>query len=357
MTAKADEASKTATEGLEKLKTVLTGVPAKVESVINTLCTPLPGADLQATCKTGAAEIVKSASSVLGQICTKGVAELIKLGKAACTKAAEAASGVVSQASGFCSSATSALPADTAKPLSEACIAVAGDLTKLPAEICNTVMTKAEELANGACTALSQAAVAKKSLTRTTLAMQRERKLAEGRIRSRFAHFMKLDSLTDFVSKLKAAVEKAKQDLLKVKDEAMVKAATIVATSVADVVKKAIVPVKETLSQAADKAVEVAKEGLTKLTSILAQIPTKVQEALTAICQSLPGGDSVQGTCTSGVAPVVKKATEELGKVCTAGVTAMTTEATKACTTASAKADELLTSADGTPSSSLDRRS
>ena len=46
---------------------------------------------------------------------------------------------------------------------------------------------------------------------------------------------MKLDTFSEFIPKLKAAMEKAKEDLLKIKDEALAKAARIVATSVAEV--------------------------------------------------------------------------------------------------------------------------
>ena len=60
--------------------------------------------------------------------------------------------------------------------------------------------------------------------------------LAARKIRKRFlAHFMKLDTFSEFIPKLKAAMEKAKEDLLKIKDEALAKAARIVATSVAEV--------------------------------------------------------------------------------------------------------------------------
>ena len=104
------------------------------------------------------------------------------------------------------------------------------------------------------------------------------------------------------------------------------------------------------------RQVELAKQGLTGLTGVLGQIPTKVQGALTEACGALPGGDELKGVCTTGLADVIKKATEVLGKVCTAGTTALIGEATKACTTASTKADELLKSADGTPFSSPDCR-
>jgi len=160
------------------------------------------------------------------------------------------------------------------------------------------------------------------------------------------AYFTKLDALSDFIPKLQKAIEDAKTALLKIKDEAMAKAATIVAKSVAEVLKKAIQPVKEALMKAADAAVELAKQGLTGLTGVLGQIPTKVQGALTEACGALPGGDELKGVCTAGLADVIKKATEVLGKVCTAGTTALIGEATKACTTASTKADELLKSAD-----------
>ena len=97
----------------------------------------------QTTCKTGAKEIVATAAKVIGGICTHGVVALIKIGKAACVKAADLAGSVVSQASGFCTSATSALPPETAQPLTEACVNVTGELVKLPAEVCDFVMTKA----------------------------------------------------------------------------------------------------------------------------------------------------------------------------------------------------------------------
>ena len=354
LTTEAEKASQVATEGVGKLKTVLEGIPPKIKSVIDMLCEPLPGDDLKATCKTGATEIVKTASSVLGSLCTKGVEALIKLGKEACVKASEAASAILQKASGFCTSATSALPATTAQPLTEACISVTGELLKLPGEVCDFVMGKAETLGKTTCDAITSVGqsmgLAKRSLVRTALAAKR--------LRNRFerAYFTKLDALSDFIPKLQKAIEDAKTALLKIKDEAMAKAATIVAKSVAEVLKKAIQPVKEALMKAADAAVELAKQGLTGLTGVLGQIPTKVQGALTEACGALPGGDELKGVCTAGLADVIKKATEVLGKVCTAGTTALIGEATKACTTASTKADELLKSADGTPFSSPDCR-
>ena len=48
------------------------------------------------------------------------------------------------------------------------------------------------------------------------------------------------------------------------------------------------------------------------------------------------------------VKTVVTKATGMLGKLCTEGVNSLIAEADKACTTASAKLDDLLKGADGT---------
>ena len=342
--AKADGASKTATDGLDKLKTVLNDIPSAVKTALDSLCMNLPVADLQGKCKTAATDVVKAATTAIGQVCPKGAAELVKLGSAACAKAAEASSAVVAQASGFCTSATSAIPADTAKPLSEACLSITGELAKVPAEICDTAMKTVQTLADGACTAIVQAAAALKSLTRTALAAQKIR----NRFAPAYARLMKLDSLEDFATKVKEAVEKAKNDLSKVKDEAMGKAATVIASTVADVVKKALVPVKDALSTAADAAVTAAQSGIGKITSGLAQIPTNVQKALTTACEKLPGGPGVVGECSTGVKTVVAKATEMLGKLCTDGVSSLIAEADKACTTASSTADNLLKGADGT---------
>ena len=241
----------------------------------------------------------------------------------------------------MCTAATKDLPADTAQPLSEACIATTAELVKIPAEICDTVMKKADELGQGVCKAIADAGQVNLQLTRTALAARK--------MRARFARapFMKLDAIADFVEKLKAAIEKAKADLIKIKDEALTKAATIVAETVAGVVKKAIEPVKEALSKAADAAVETAKGVLTKLTENLAKIPTKVAETLGEACKLLPGGAEVVGLCTTGLEKVTVKAKEVLGSLCTKGVATAVDTAKKACTTASSKADELLKSADG----------
>jgi len=125
----------------------------------------------------------------------------------------------------------------------------------------------------------------------------------------------------------------------------MGKAARIVATSVANVLIKAIEPVKQALKDAASAAVAVAKTGLTALTAGIAQIPTKIQEALTSACGGLPGGDELKGLCSTGLAGIVKKAVEVLGKVCHAGCKVLIDKATEACKMASDKTSELLTKA------------
>jgi hypothetical protein len=215
------------------------------------------------------------------------------------------------------------------------------------------VIGKAKALAGGVCSALTAATgtattpaaavAATGDATLVELASWSNRK----KLAVRFSPvFSKLSSLDDFVAKLKAAIEQAKQDLIKVKAEALGKAAVIVAKSVSTVLKKALVPVKEQLQKAADAAVELAKTGLGKIAAALASIPSKVQEVLTSACQSLPGGEDLQGTCSSSMTTVVTKATETLGAICTAGVKKIEEEATKACNKASTTADNLLKSAD-----------
>ena len=91
----ADKAAEFAKGGLDKLKEALAGIPAKVKSFAETICTPLPSEELKTTCNKGVTGIVANATGVIATICKAGVPELMKAANETCLKASEAVKGII----------------------------------------------------------------------------------------------------------------------------------------------------------------------------------------------------------------------------------------------------------------------
>ena len=73
----ADKAAEFASQGLEKLKTALAGIPPKVQAFAEKICTPLPTTEMKSSCNSGVAGIVANATGVISDICKSAVPEMM----------------------------------------------------------------------------------------------------------------------------------------------------------------------------------------------------------------------------------------------------------------------------------------
>ena len=152
----ADKAMSVATSGLKTLKNTLAQIPTKVQSLLATLCKPLP-AEIAKNCTAGTANIVKNTTGVVAEICKAGVTAMMRAANATCKTAAQAAKGLISKAAGLCGTLTGALPEGLAKPAGGACSNATAAAANIPDAVCSAALGTAQKAANSVCTAISGA--------------------------------------------------------------------------------------------------------------------------------------------------------------------------------------------------------
>ena len=161
---KADALATTATGGLEKLTAAIVTIPGKVKELLATLCGVLPNDDLKTLCNTKGAEVIESATAMLGTMCSSGVKSLSELAKTGCAKASTATEGLITQAAGKCTAAMQSLPTEAQESLTKTCTTVTTSFTGVVGQLCENTTTTLNTGLEASCQKIGASAAAKRRL-------------------------------------------------------------------------------------------------------------------------------------------------------------------------------------------------